>query len=79
MYSMLRNKLTQQEVSKIVGEAVEHEKEFITTALPCNLVGMNNKLMSTYIEYIADRLMLQLGTAQYSMRKIRLISWKPSL
>ena len=61
LYSMLRNKLTQQEVSEIVGEAVEHEKEFITTALPCNLVGMNNKLMSTYIEYIADRLMLQLG------------------
>ena len=61
LYSMLRNKLTQQEVNEIVSEAVDHEKEFITTALPCNLVGMNNKLMSTYIEYIADRLMLQLG------------------
>ena len=63
LYSMLRNKLTQKEVSEIVIEAVDHEKEFITTALPCNLVGMNNKLMETYIEYIADRLMLQLGYA----------------
>lgn len=61
LYSMLRNKLTQQEVGEIVKEAVDHEKEFITTALPCNLVGMNNNLMATYIEYIADRLMLQLG------------------
>ena len=37
------------------------EKEFICEALPCNLIGMNSKLMSDYIEYVADRLLLQLG------------------
>lgn len=61
LYSMLRNKLTGEEVYEIVKEAVSHEQEFITSALPCNLVGMNSDMMTKYIEYIADRLVLQLG------------------
>jgi ribonucleotide reductase beta subunit family protein with ferritin-like domain len=44
-----------------VQEAVEIEKEFITEALPCRLIGMNAKLMTQYIEFVADRLCLQLG------------------
>ena len=42
-------------------KAVMIEKEFICEALPCNLIGMNQKLMSQYIEFVADRLLLQLG------------------
>lgn len=61
LYAMLTNKLTQLEVESIVNEAVEHEKEFIKDAIPCRLVGMNDELMSTYIEFVADRLLLQLG------------------
>jgi ribonucleoside-diphosphate reductase beta chain len=61
LYSLLTNKLSQLEVQSIVGEAVDHEKEFIKDAIPCRLVGMNDGLMSTYIEYVADRLLLQLG------------------
>ena len=37
------------------------EKEFITEALPCKLIGMNNDLMKQYIEFVADRLLLMLG------------------
>jgi ribonucleoside-diphosphate reductase subunit M2 len=63
MYSMLKEKPTEQEVKKIIQEAVEIEKEFITESLPCSLIGMNKNLMSQYIEYVADRLlqMLKIG------------------
>ena len=46
---------------EIIKEAVEIEKEFITDALPCKLIGMNATLMQQYIEFIADRLAVQLG------------------
>jgi ribonucleotide reductase beta subunit family protein with ferritin-like domain len=61
LYSHLKNKLTQIEVEKIVKEAVKIEKEFILESIPCNMIGMNRDLMSQYIEYVADRLMKQLG------------------
>jgi ribonucleotide reductase beta subunit family protein with ferritin-like domain len=48
-------------VHQIVREAVEIEKFFITEALPCAMIGMNSKLMSQYIEFVADRLLIQLG------------------
>jgi ribonucleoside-diphosphate reductase beta chain len=44
-----------------MSEAVEIEKAFIIDALPCSLIGMNSELMSQYIEFVADRLMVQLG------------------
>ena len=61
LFKHLRNKPTQAEVEDIVKEAVEHEKEFINESIPCRLVGMNETLMSQYIEYVADRILLQLG------------------
>jgi ribonucleotide reductase beta subunit family protein with ferritin-like domain len=45
----------------MIREAVKCEKEFIMDALPCSLIGMNAKMMGQYIEYVADRLCLQLG------------------
>ena len=48
-------------VEEIIKEAVEIEKEFITEALPVRLIGMNSKLMSQYIEFVADRLLAELG------------------
>jgi ribonucleoside-diphosphate reductase beta chain len=53
--------ISQDTVYSIVRDAVEIEKEFICEALPCNLIGMNAKLMSQYIEFVADRLLVQLG------------------
>ena len=61
LYDKLEKKLSKQKIEQIIEEAVEIEKEFICEALPCNLIGMNSKLMSQYIEFVADRLLLQLG------------------
>ena len=61
LYGKLVNRLTKQKAHKILREAVKIEKKFITKALPCELIGMNAKLMSQYIEFVADRLSLQLG------------------
>jgi len=61
LYSKLLNRLPKQKAHKIIREAVKIEKQFITKALPCELIGMNAKLMAQYIEFVADRLCLQLG------------------
>jgi ribonucleoside-diphosphate reductase beta chain len=61
LYSKLVNRLPKGKVHKILREAVKIEKHFITKALPCELIGMNAKLMAQYIEFVADRLSLQLG------------------
>ena len=55
------NKLSKEKVLKIITDAVEIEKEFVTDALPVDLIGMNAKLMSQYIEFVADRLLVELG------------------
>lgn len=61
LYSILERKLKKQRINEIIKEAVEIEKEFIVDALPCRLIGMNSVLMGQYIEFVADRLCLQLG------------------
>lgn len=61
LYSKMINKLKKEKIYEIIKEAVEIEKEFICEALPCRLIGMNSELMSQYIEFVADRLLLQLG------------------
>jgi ribonucleotide reductase beta subunit family protein with ferritin-like domain len=61
LYSKLNKKISKKRVMDIIKEATEIEKEFITEALPCRLIGMNAKLMTQYIEFVADRLSLQLG------------------
>ena len=61
LYGKLINKLPKQKAHKIIREAVKIEKQFITKSLPCELIGMNAKLMSQYIEFVADRLVIQLG------------------
>jgi ribonucleotide reductase beta subunit family protein with ferritin-like domain len=57
----LVRKLPKKKIVEIITEAVEIEKEFIIEAIPCRMIGMNAKLMSQYIEFVADRLALQLG------------------
>jgi len=61
LYHKLQNKLSEQTIHSIIREAVEIESEFICSALPCSLIGMNSRDMKTYIEFVADRLALQLG------------------
>ena len=55
------NQLPKEQVKQIILDAVEIEKEFVTDALPVRLIGMNSDLMSQYIEFVADRLLNELG------------------
>lgn len=61
LYSHIVNKLSDSQIQAIISEAIEIEKEFITEALPCELIGMNSRLMSQYLEFVADRLLVTLG------------------
>ena len=61
LFRKLIKKPNKKKVYDIVQEAVSIEKEFICSALPCKLIGMYAKLMSQYIEFVADRLVQQLG------------------
>tara|TARA_Y100000768_G_C23958777_1_gene674160 strand:- start:405 stop:1457 length:1053 start_codon:yes stop_codon:yes gene_type:complete len=57
----LVNKLPKEQVQEIIADAVKIEKEFVTESLPVRLIGMNSDLMSQYIEFVADRLLTELG------------------
>ena len=61
LFSYINNKPTEKVVHDIFKEAVDIEIEFITQSIPCNLLGLNSDLMSDYIKFTADRLLIQLG------------------
>jgi ribonucleoside-diphosphate reductase subunit M2 len=61
LYSKLIKKVDKNRLYEIIKDAVDIETEFICEALPCRLIGMNSKLMTQYIQYVADRLCVQLG------------------
>lgn len=61
LYKMLDNKLSTEAATKIITDAVAIEKEFVSDALPVSLIGMNAKMMSQYIEFVADRWLDELG------------------
>jgi len=58
---MITNKVSEDIVHNMFNEAVEIENEFICHSLPCSLLGMNSNLMTEYIKFVADRLLLDLG------------------
>jgi ribonucleoside-diphosphate reductase subunit M2 len=61
LYSKMNKKIGKARIYEIIKEAVDIETEFICEALPCRLIGMNSQLMTQYIHFVADRLLLQLG------------------
>ena len=61
LYSKLMKKMNKARIHEIIKEAVEIETEFICEALPCRLIGMNSQMMTQYIQFVADRLCVQLG------------------
>ncbi|VDK61120.1 unnamed protein product [Anisakis simplex] len=61
LYKYIVNKPSQEKVYEIIKEAVRLEQEYLTEALPVSLIGMNSKLMSEYIEYVADHLLTELS------------------
>lgn len=60
----IENKLPRERVLEIIGSALEIEKEFISDALPVSLIGMNADLMKQYLEYVSDRLLVDLGVGK---------------
>ena len=65
LFSKLNTKPKRAKILEIFKDAVAIEKEFICEALPCKLIGMNSNLMSQYIEFVADRLLVQLGYSKF--------------
>ncbi|KAG0270395.1 Ribonucleotide-diphosphate reductase (RNR), small subunit [Actinomortierella ambigua] len=65
LFSLLRNRTDPKRVNAIITEAVAIEQEFLTDALPVKLIGMNSQLMSQYIEFVADRLLVALGNPKH--------------
>ncbi|KAG7270015.1 hypothetical protein CRUP_027973 [Coryphaenoides rupestris] len=64
MFKHLVNKPSKETVYKLITDAVAIEQEFLTQALPCKLIGMNCDLMKQYIEFVADRLLVELGLSK---------------
>jgi ribonucleotide reductase beta subunit family protein with ferritin-like domain len=64
LYSMLNQKLSEERLREIVLSAVDIEKRFVSDSLPVELIGMNSRLMSQYVEFVADRLVTELGYAK---------------
>lgn len=65
LFSYMNSKPTEQKVYEIIADAVNIEKEFVSEALPVELIGMNSSLMMQYIEFVADRLIYSLGYKKY--------------
>jgi ribonucleoside-diphosphate reductase subunit M2 len=65
IYSKLKNQLPEERIVEIITNAVEIEKEFVSDALPVELIGMNSRLMCTYIEFCADRLLVALDCKRH--------------
>merc|ERR1712024_102553 len=66
VYNMLQNRLPEEVIHAIIQGAVTVERQFICEALSCDLIGMNNELMTRYIEFVADRLLSALGHPKLS-------------
>jgi len=64
LYSMIVNKVPQDDVHAMFKDALDVEKDFIIDSIPCAMLGMNSGLMTEYIQFVADRLLVQLGYAK---------------
>jgi ribonucleotide reductase beta subunit family protein with ferritin-like domain len=61
LYSKIKNRIPQEQLHQMMDDAVKIEKEFVTNSIPVHLLGMNASSMCQYIEFVANRLMIQLG------------------
>ncbi|QSL64841.1 hypothetical protein MERGE_002145 [Pneumocystis wakefieldiae] len=65
LFSYLRKRPSKETIQAIIVEAVNIEQDFLTSSLPCPLLGINSRLMKQYIEFVADRLLVALGNNKY--------------
>ena len=78
MFSYLVNKPSEEVIKGIIKDAVVIEQEFLTKALPVKLIGMNDKLMKQYIEFVADRLLVALNCSKVTNGRIWWHMWNRS-
>ena len=79
LYHNLKEKLDDNTIFQIVVEALDIEKEFITEALPCRLIGMDADSMTEYIKFVAQRLLVQLGVTQHSIVATNPFDWMETI
>ena len=79
LYSLLQEKLDDNTILQIVVEALDIEREFITDALPCRLIGMDSTSMNEYIMFVAKRLMAQLGCTRHSIVASNPFDWMETI
>jgi ribonucleotide reductase beta subunit family protein with ferritin-like domain len=79
LYSHLKEKLDDDAVFRIVIEALDIESEFITEALPCQLIGMDASSMREYVKFVAQRLLTQLGVTQHSIMASNPFDWMENI
>jgi ribonucleotide reductase beta subunit family protein with ferritin-like domain len=79
LYSHLKEKLDDGTIFQIVREALEIEREFITEALPCKLIGMDADSMIEYIKFVAQRLLTQLAVTQHSIKASNPFDWMENI
>lgn len=75
LYAKLQNRLSEARIHDIVSKAVEIEKEFVSDALPVSLLGMNAESMCEYIEFVANRLLVELGYSKLYPNARNPFSW----
>lgn len=79
LYHNLQTKLDDDTMFKIVTEALEIESEFITSALPCRLIGMDSVAMTQYIKFVANRLLKQLGCKKHAIVAENPFDWMENI
>jgi len=79
LYSHLKTKLDENTIFQIVVEALDIEKEFITEALPCRLIGMDSTSMNEYIMFVAQRLLTQLGVTRHKIVASNPFDWMENI
>jgi ribonucleotide reductase beta subunit family protein with ferritin-like domain len=79
LYSHLKEKLDDNTAFQIIIEALDIEREFITEALPCKLIGMDADSMTEYIKFVAQRLVTQLGVTQHSIVASNPFDWMENI
>jgi ribonucleoside-diphosphate reductase subunit M2 len=76
LFNHLDNKPSNSRIIEIITEAVAIEKEFFASSLPVDLIGMNKNMMQTYIEFVSDRLLVELGVIYYSFSVKRCLEYR---
>jgi ribonucleotide reductase beta subunit family protein with ferritin-like domain len=79
LYHNLKSKLDDNTIFQIVVEALDIERDFITEALPCRLIGMDSTSMNEYIMFVAKRLLVQLGVTQHSIMASNPFDWMENI